>query len=208
MRIRLLIWAIALVAHPVASDEVSLRIDVLYGHPIYRQQAHEAGVVTGMTISVDEVQAALLTAPCERLRAAASLAREAGDEIPLQTIFVVPRKGMAIEGYYFPSDGNLERAVLIPGQSVARPALDRIMALAALPPALLDEINVNLEISCRIAEPLWLISWYDIRRIGDAQPEAVVEVARRRFMAIHRWVVEYGAENRALAQRVRRSGND
>jgi hypothetical protein len=208
MRIRLLIWAVVLVALPVASDEISPRIDILYGHPVYRQHAREAGVAMGMTISVNEVQAALLTGPCERLRAAASLAREAGGGLPLQTLFVVPSKGMAIEGYYFPSDGNPGRAVLIPGRPVTRSALDRIMALAAIPPALLDEISVSVEISCRITEPLWVISWHDIRRIGDAQPEAVVEVARRRFKAIYRSVVEYGAKNRALTRRIGRSRDD
>lgn len=208
MRIRLLIWAVVLVALPVASDEISPRIDILYGHPVYRQQAHEAGVAMGMTISVNEVQAALLTGPCERLRAAASLAREAGGGLPLQTLFVVPSKGMAIEGYYFPSDGNPGRAVLIPGRPVTRSVLDRIMALAAIPPALLDEISVSVEISCRITEPLWVIFWHDIRRIGDAQPEAVVEVARRRFMAIYRSVVEYGAKNRVIARRIGRSRDD
>jgi hypothetical protein len=208
MRIRLLTWAVVLVALPVASDEISPRIDILYGHPIYRQQAREAGVAMGITISVNKVQAALLTGPCERLRAAASLAREAGGGLPLQTLFVVPSKGMAIEGYYFPSDGNPGRAVLIPGRPVTRSALDRIMALVAIPPALLDEFNVDLEISCRITEPLWVISWHDIRRTGDTQPESVVEVARRRFMTIHRSVVEYGAKNRALARGVERSRDD
>lgn len=208
MRIRLLTWAVVLAALPAASDEASSRIDIVYGHPIYRQQEREAGVAMGMTISANEDQAALLTEPCERLRAAAHLAREARDGLALQTLFVVPSKGMAIEGHYFPGDGNPGRAVLIPGRPVTRSALDRIMALAGIPPALLDEANVSLEISCRITEPLWVISWFDIRRMGDAQPEAVVEIARRRFMAIHRWVVEYDAKNRALAQRLGRSRDD
>jgi hypothetical protein len=202
MRIYLFTWALALAALPAAADEAKLRIELLHGHTIYREQVREAGVATGLTLSVNEEQAAVLTEPCEHLRAAASLANELSDGSHLRVLFIVPRKGMAVEGYYFPADRDLKRAALKPGGVVARPTLDRIIAGAGIPSVLLDEDGVELEISCHVNDPLWVIAWLDVRRIGDRRPEAVVDAARLRFMTIHRQVAGY-AQSQVLAQRER-----
>jgi len=203
MRIHLLMWAVALAALPAAADEVRPRIELLHGHTIYREQAREAGVATGLTLSVNEEQAAVLTEPCERLRAAAGLANELPDGSHLRILFIVPRKGMAVEGYYFPPDRDLKRAALKPGRVIARPTLNRIIAGVGILPVLLDENSVELEIACHVNEPLWVIAWLDVRRIGDRRPEAVIDTARLRFMTIHRKVAEYAAQNQVLARRER-----
>lgn len=203
MRIHLLTWALALAAVSAAADEVKLRLEPLHGHIINREPVHEAGVATGLTLSVNEEQAAVLTDPCERLRAAARLANELPDGFHLRILFIVPRKEMAVEGYYFPADHDVKRAMLKAGHAIARPILNRILAGAAIPPALLDENSVELEISCHVNEPLWVIAWLDVQRISDRQPEAVIDTARLRFMTVYRKVAEYAAQNQALARRER-----
>jgi hypothetical protein len=42
-------------------------------------------------------------------------------------------------------------------------------------------------------EPAWHINWSDVRLIGDEGPDAVIERAYRRFVAIHQSVVEHNA---------------
>lgn len=182
-------WIIALTPLQVASDEAMLRIDLLYGHPVYHAQTREAGIAMGLTISAHK-----LAEPCERLRAAANLANEAANGSPLQVLFVLPHKSLLVEGYYF---GDLGRAVLVAGQPIPRSTLDRIMLRAGIPPALLDETNVELEISCWTNEPRWVVVWYDVRRIGDQELESVIESARQRFMTIYDTVVEHSARDRA-----------
>ncbi|MGH6918842.1 MAG: hypothetical protein ACREJ0_14195, partial [Geminicoccaceae bacterium] len=64
------------------------------------------------------------------------------------------------------------------------------------------------EISCEAHEPIWSITWSDVRRIGDEQPQAVIERARLRFLEIHQSVVEYNTTDGHLrqAQRAARDG--
>jgi hypothetical protein len=109
---------------------------------------------------------------------------------------VVPRKGMAIEGLYLASDGASGSDALVRGEEVARPVLDDIVSRAGIPPRVLDETDVEHEISCTPGEPLWSITWSDVRRIGDEEPEAVIDRAHQRFLAIHQSVVEHNASER------------
>ena len=148
----------------------------------------------------DDGSATNLTELCEELRAAAGLGTEKSNDLGLETIFVVPRKGMAVEGYYWPDDGTSGRSALVSGDDVPREKLDGIVARAGIPPRVLDERNVEHEVSCETDEPLWHVVWYDIRPIGDEKPEAVIERARSRFMAIHESVVEHASQGRHLPQ--------
>jgi hypothetical protein len=82
---------------------------------------------------------------------------------------------------------------LVRGKSVGRATLDGIVSRAGIPPRILDEEQVEQEVSCTRGEPLWLIAWYDVRPIGDEEPEAVIERARQRFLAVHQSVVDHNA---------------
>ena len=125
----------------------------------------------------------------------AALANE-NDALHIETIFVVPRKAMAVEGYYFPSDGTTDGSELVRSNAVAQAALDDILGRAGIPASVLDETDVDHEISCSLDEPYWYIAWYDVRPVGDAPPEAVIERARKRFMAVHEAVVEHTRQPR------------
>jgi hypothetical protein len=124
------------------------------------------------------------------LRLSAGLEHES-DALRLESIFVVPYKGMAIEGLYLPTDGSSESDALLRGKDIARVSLDRIVARAGIPPRMLDEANVEQEISCTQREPSWLIAWTDLLPIGEQEPEAVIERARQRFLAVHQDVLAH-----------------
>jgi hypothetical protein len=194
MRIGMLMCAALTVAVPASAQEMALGVELLPGHPIYHERAHEAGVAMALTITPRKGHAPDLVGLCEELRVTAELGHEHGDGLGLETIFVVPYKGMVVEGYYWPKDGSLASSVLVPGSAVARGALDGIVARAGIPPPVLDETNVEQEISCSLDEPLWFVAWYDVRLIGDEEPDAVIEQAHHRFLAIHRSVVEHGKQ--------------
>jgi hypothetical protein len=193
MRGRILTCAAALVALPASAQEVALGIDLIPGHPLYHESEKEAGVAMALSITPNAERTTNLTDLCEELRVAAGLDKENGDKLRLETIFVVPHKDMAVEGYYLPSDGTFGSNALVRGNGITRPVLDRIVARAGIPPRVLDETNVEHEISCAPGEPLWSIAWTDVRRIGDEQPEAVIERAHQRFLAIYQSVVEHSA---------------
>jgi hypothetical protein len=193
MRIRALTCAAAFAALPASAQELALAIDLIPGHPLYHERENEAGVAMALSITPGQGRTTNLVEFCEKLRAAAGLGNENGDELRLETIFVVPYKGMAIEGYYLPSDDTLGSDALVRGKDIARPALDHIVARAGIPPRVLDETMVEHEISCSPHEPLWIIAWTDVRDIGNEQPEAVIERARLRFLEIHQSVVEHNA---------------
>jgi len=108
---------------------------------------------------------------------------------------------MAVEGYYWPNDGTFERSVLVPGNGLPRGRLDGILARAGIPPRVLDETNVEHEISCETGAPLWHVVWHDIRPIGDEKPDAVIERAHRRFLAIYQSVVEENTKHVGKVQR-------
>ena len=203
MKIRVLMWATMVAAVPASAQGVGLKIELMPGHPVYHECEKEAGVVMALSIRRANDDATNLGELCEELRVAAGLGNENGDDLRLGTIFVVPYKGMAVEGYYWPNDGTLEESVLVRGKDVSRETLDDIVARAGIPPRVLDEINVEHEISCETGEPLWAIAWSDVRLIGDEDPDAVIERAYRRFLAIHQSVVEHNAreQNLQLGQR-------
>jgi hypothetical protein len=182
--------AAALVAVPASAQDLGLVVDLLPGHPVYHESAHEAGVVMAIAISPAPGTATDLQGLCEELRAAAQLPREHGEGLALEVIFVVPYKGMAVEGYYLPADGTSGREALVPGSDIARATLDGIVARAGIPVRVLDESDVDHEVSCQLAEPAWLLRWEDVRLIGGETPPAVIDRAYSRFAAIHRSVVE------------------
>jgi hypothetical protein len=202
----MLMCAAMVAAVPVSAQEMAPGIELLPGHPIYHEREHEAGVAMALAITPGKGHAPDLVELCEELRVTAELGHEHDDGLHLETIFVVPYKGMAVEGYYWPNDGSLENSVLVPGSKVARGALDGIVARAGIPSRVLDETNVEHEISCSLDEPLWYVAWYDVRPIGDEQPDAVIERAHRRFLAIHQGVVEHGEQQLQTAQRAARHG--
>jgi len=185
---------------PASAEAPGLAIDLLPGHPIHHESEREAGVVMAISITPGEGAAADLKALCEELRVAAGLARARRDGTPLEVIFVVPYKGMAIEGYYVPAAGMTGSEALVRGDGIARTTLDGIVARAGFPARILDETTVEHEISCELGEPAWLLRWEDIRPLGDAQPDAVIESARARFVALHRGVVEHAAGRARAAE--------
>jgi hypothetical protein len=195
-----------LAALPAAGHEAALAVELIPGHPIYHEDEKEAGVAMALAITPRD-HPADLTVLCDELRIAAGLDGERGD-LRLETIFVVPYKGLAVEGYYWPHDGSEERNALVPGGGVARATLDGIVARAGIPPRVLDETGVEHEISCSTGEPRWDITWSDVRLIGEEAPDAVIERARERFLAVHQSVVEHGAMQLQIrhAQRTARGG--
>jgi hypothetical protein len=191
MRISALACAGVVLALPAAAEEAPLGIKLQRGHPLYHESAREAGVAMGLSITPQGDHATELVELCHELRRAAGLGSENGDRLFLETIFVVPYKEMAVEGYYWPENRSSDTGVLVPGSSVSRETLDGIVARAGIPPRILDEANVEHEISCEIREPLWHVSWQDLRPIGDEDPDTVVERAYQRFMAVHQAVVAH-----------------
>ena len=196
MRIRALTCAIVVAAVPASAQEGTVGIKLLMGHPVYHEGEREAGVAMALSITPNHDRATSLVGVCEELRTAAGLKTENGDDLRLETIFVVPYKGMAVEGYYWPNDGTLEEGTLVRGNAVPRGTLDRILARAGIPPQILDEAKVEHEISCETAAPLWHVNWSDVRLIGDEDPDTVIERAYQRFMAIHQAVVAHNIKGR------------
>jgi hypothetical protein len=207
MKIHALTCAAALVALPASAQEVALAIDLIPGHPVYHELEKEAGIAMALSITPDQHGATGLMELCEELRVAAGLGHESGDELRLETIFVVPYKGMAVEGYYLPGDGTFGSNALVRGKGIARAMLDGIVSRAGIPPRILDEKSVEHEISCAPGEPLWFVSWYDVRQISDEEPEAVIERARQRFLAVHQSVFEHNGAERHLQKAQRAAGD-
>ena len=191
MRACALTCAAAMVAIPASAQDLGLVVDLLPGHPVYHESAREAGVVMAIAITPGQGAATDLKGLCEELRVAAGLRREHGEGLPLEVIFVVPYKGMAIEGYYLPADGMPGGEALVPGSGVARDMLDGIVARAGIPGRVLDEGDVEHEVSCELGEPGWLVRWEDVRLIGGEEPDAVIDRAYRRFAAVHQSVVDH-----------------
>lgn len=196
MRIHALTCAAVLAAVPASPQVAAFEIELTPGHPIHHESEEEAGVAMALSITPGPDRATNLTELCEELRVAAGLAADKGDELQLETIFVVPYKGMAVEGYYWPKDGTFGTNALVRGSDVARERLDAIVTRAGIPPRVLDEADVEHEISCETGEPLWHLVWYDVRPLGDEEPDAVIERAYDRFIAVHRSVVEHSTQPR------------
>lgn len=190
MRICALACTAAIAAVPAAAQELGLVIDPLPGHPVYHETEGEAGVVMALSITPDEGDPADLKGLCEELRVAAGLGRENGQDRPLEVIFVVPYKGIALEGYYLPADGTIGSEALVRGNSIARETLDGILGRAGIPSRVIDEADVEHEISCEINEPAWLVRWEDVRPLDGEEPETVIERAYRRFMTVYLSIVE------------------
>jgi hypothetical protein len=199
MRTCALAYAAVLVAVPASAKDLGLAVDLLPGHPVYHESTREAGAVMAIAITSGQGTPTDLKGLCEELRVAAGLRREHGEGLALEVIFVVPYKGMAIEGYYLPVDGTAGNEALVPGNGIARATLDGIVARAGIPGRVLDEGNVEHEVSCELAEPAWLLRWEDVRLIEGEQPDAVIDRAYRRFAAIHRSVVQQATGVRLAA---------
>ena len=208
MRIRALTCAALVAAIPASAQEATHGIKLLRGHPLYHESAQEAGVTMGLSITPQSDHATDLLELCDELRRAAGLGHENGDLLRLGTIFVVPYKEMAIEGYYWPQKGGSDTGALVPGSGVARRTLDAIVTRAGIPPRVLDETDVEHEISCEIGEPLWHVSWQDLRMIGDEDPDTVIGRAYRRFMAIYQAVIEQTAGGQSLQAAQRRTAGE
>lgn len=191
MRMCVLTCAAAIAAVPAAGQELALVIDLLPGHPVHHQNEATAGAIVALSITAAQVDDADLKELCEELRVAAGLARDKGTDLPLEVVFVVPYKDMAIEGYYLPADGSSGSEVLARGNDVGRTTLDGIVARAGIPPRILDETDVEHELSCEMKESAWLIRWEDVRLLNDEAPEVVMDRAYGRFTTIHQSVVEH-----------------
>jgi hypothetical protein len=191
MRICALTFAATMAAVPVSAQERGLVVDLLPGHAIHHESEQEAGVVMAISITPDQGKATDLQGLCEELRIAAGLDRRQGQALPLEVIFVVPYKGMAIEGYYLPTDATAGGEALVRGKDVPRETLDGIVARAGIPSGVLDEADVEHEVSCKLGEPAWHLRWEDVRLVDGENPETVIEGAYRRFMTVHQSVVEH-----------------
>lgn len=190
MKSRLFACAVMLAAAPASAEDAVKGITLVHGHPIHHEAAKRAGVTMGVSISGKQPHTAPLVRLCDELRIAAGLRLKVRKEFTLQAVFVVPRKEMAVEGYYLPANGDPEFYALIPGMKVARAFLKDTLARAGMPPHILDEADVEHEISCHTDEPRWTMSWQDIRPVGDERPETVIERARERFMAVYRNILK------------------
>jgi hypothetical protein len=198
MNIRAFVCIVALTAPPAVAQDVALGIDLIPGHPVHHERENEAGVAMALSITPNPARTTSLAELCEELRVATGLGHESGKELRLETIFVVPYKGMAVEGFYLPRDGTFGSNALVRGRDIARVTLDGIVSRAGIPPRILDEKNVEHEISCTPGEPLWFIAWSDVRQIGHEDPEVVIERAHQRFLAVHQSVVEHNATDPQL----------
>ena len=201
MRVCALACAAVIVAVPASAQEASPGIELLPGHPIYHESEHEAGVAMALLIAPDDERTTDLRELCEELGLAAGLGSGHADR--LETVFVAPYKGMAIEGYYLPKDGTFEQDARVAGSGVTREALNSIVAHAGIPPLVLEQTNVKHEISCATGEPFWHVGWYDVRLIGDEDPSTVIDRAYHRFLAIYQSVVEHNARE-AYVQKAHR----
>jgi hypothetical protein len=191
MRTCALTIAAAIVALPASARDPGLVIDLLPGHAIYHESEREAGVVMAISITPGQGSATDLQGLCEELRLAAGLQPEHGKNLPLEVIFVVPYMGMAIEGYYLPAEGAAGSEALVPGNGIARATLDGIVARAGIPGDVLDEEQVEQELSCELGASAWLLRWEDVRLVGGEDPDTVIDRAYRRFMAIHQSILEH-----------------
>jgi hypothetical protein len=187
-------------AAAAVADEPLLAVDLLPGHPVHDVADERAGMVTAIAITENAAATTDLEALCDALRVAAGLSLEAEHGLALQVVFIVPYKLMSIEGYYLPLDGRPGSARLIAGNGIARERLDGIIISAGVPPGILDETEVEHEVSCELDRAAWMIRWEDVRSIDGDDPELVIERAYTRFLAIHKSVVEQAAHLPTLAK--------
>ncbi len=200
MRIAVIVVAALFATVSSSAQEAGLVVKLIPGHTIHHEAENEAGVAMLLTITPTEKRDAYLVHLCDELRTAVGLPVQTGEGLRLETLFVVPRKNLVVEGYYWPGDGNEERAALVPGNTVARTALDRIIARAGIPPAVLDQSDVEHEVSCSLDEPLWYIAWNDVRSVGGEHPEAVIAHAKNRFLAIHESVRRHASGDQGVRE--------
>ena len=200
MKTSALACVLMLGAAAAMADEPLLAVDLLPGHPVHDVADDTAGMVTAIAITESVAATTDLEALCETLRVAAGLSLEAEHVLALQVVFIVPYKAMAIEGFYLPLDGEAGSARLIAGNGIARERLDGIIIGAGVPPGILDETEVEQEVSCELDRAAWMIRWEDVRTIDGDGPEAVIERAYSRFLAIHRTVLEQAAHLPKLAK--------
>lgn len=185
MKLHPIACAVMIASTPAIARDAANGVNLIHGHPIHHEAVNEAGVSMGLSVTGDQTYAPPLSEMCEGLRVAGGLSTEIRGNLTLEALFVVPYKAMAIEGLYLPPDGDPEGYALVPGTRPDRSVLDAIVARVGIPPSVLDETDVEHEISCRTNEPLWTISWQDVRPIGNDAPDVVIERARNRFMAIY-----------------------
>lgn len=189
-------------AGPLLAKEPSLSIQLLPGHPVHHPASGEAGAVMAIAIGQGDSPTDL-QALCEELRIAADLALALESGLRLEVLFVVPWKGLAVEGYYLPALDTAAQAApapdsvgqeqLLPGQPVQRSILNGIVARAGVPQAILDETAVEHEISCELDRPSWLIRWTDVRALEELTANEVIERAYARFEAVYETVVAHAA---------------
>lgn len=202
MRILAPLCIFSVVAVPAVAQDFSRVIDLLPGHPVHQESMAKAGVVMALSIRPGQDGATDLQELCEELGGAAGLERENGHGHRLEVIFVSPYKEMAVEGYYLPGAGTAGAGELVRGDRITRAVLDGIVARAGIPTTILEEVDVEQQISCELAEPVWHLRWDDVRSVDGLAPDNVIEHAYRRFMAVHERVVEYNAKGRYLEKKV------
>ena len=174
------------------TNDGTIMIELLPGHTIYHEREQEAGIVAAIAITPGQNNGADLTSLCEDLRVAAGLDKHiASSGFALEVLFVVPNKGMAIEGYYFPASDGQESEMLIPGGSVVPEALDDILSRAGIPAGILHETGVEQQVSCELNVPAWHVRWEDVRLVDSEKPDAVIERAHLRFMTIYQSVLDH-----------------
>ncbi len=194
----ILTCATALLVAPAWAGEAHHTVTLLHGHPMYDEVTQKAGVSMGLSIAGSESSASQLTKACRELQRLSELRSETGDGLELVTLFIIPYKNMAVEGFYMPSDGSFGSNALLKGKPLDGSAIEGLVALAGIPRFVLHETNVEQEISCDLEDSVWTIVWQDIRAIDDEEPEVTIEQARARFMSIYRNVVQYASQTHNL----------
>jgi hypothetical protein len=197
MRFCVFTCAAIVVAMPASAEHMGLAVDLLPGHAIYHEVEEEAGVTMAISVTPRPGAVVDLQPLCEELRVAAELDLEHAERQSLEVLFIVPRKDMAVEGYYLPAKGTTASSTLIRGSRVDRATLESIVKRAGLPSRLLDERDVEHEVSCDLHQPGWTLVWQDVRRMNGEEAAVVIDRAASRFKAVHQGIVDH---NVVLAQ--------
>ena len=191
MRISALTCAAALMAVPASAQALGPAIELLPGHPVYHERAREAGVVMAISITQRPRRRHGPNELCEELRVAAGLERHRGAELPPRGDL---RRAVQRDGDRRVLSADRRRARrrgARPGQGDRAEHARRDRGARGDSGRLLDEPAVEQELSCAARRAGLAASLGGHPAVGGAGPDPVIESAYRRFMTIHRSIVEH-----------------
>jgi hypothetical protein len=183
--------ATILIAMPASAEHTELVVDPLPGHAIFHEVEQEAGVTMAISVTPRPGAVVDLQPLCEELRVAAELDLEHAERQSLEVLFIVPRKDMAVEGYYLPAKDMTASNALIRGNAIDRATLDSIVERAGLPTWLLDERDVEHELSCELHQPGWKLVWQDVRHMNGEAAAVVIDRAASRFKSVYQGILDH-----------------